>query len=145
MHSILKVALAICLVIAAVVGFKMVFGPILGRNGELAQVQTTTSVGCVNITHTLQVGSTDVTAEGQVSLLQRFLKERGFYTNIISGIFGEYTKAGVISFEKQYGQTPDGIVGATTAAKIKELSCTSSTTPTITSFKLYNADTDVGN
>lgn len=82
-------------------------------------VVTTTSTGQVlgasvfNFTTDLTIGSTgeDVTA------LQQFLTDEGFYTGPITGYFGVLTRGGVIRFQIVKGITPSvGYVGPKTRA-----------------------------
>lgn len=70
------------------------------------------------ITHTLAFQ-----AQGyEVSFLQQFLKDRGFFNYpTITGFFGPITKQAVMDFQKAYGLVVDGIVGPVTRAKIAEL------------------------
>ncbi|HHY83574.1 MAG TPA: hypothetical protein GX505_13000 [Clostridiales bacterium] len=75
------------------------------------------------ITTTLRKGSSG----SQVKELQKILKNWGYYNDKIDGKFGSNTYKAVISFQKDYGLDPDGVVGPKTRAKISEL--LSKTTP----------------
>ena len=58
----------------------------------------------------LRQGSTG----GEVKEVQRRLKNWGYYSGAVDGIFGSATKKAVISFQKKNGLTADGIVGKAT-------------------------------
>ncbi len=53
-----------------------------------------------------------------VRLLQTELKNLGFYTGTIDGMFGGGTESAVKSFQRSAGLTPDGIVGPKTWERI---------------------------
>ncbi|MEN9881483.1 MAG: putative peptidoglycan binding domain [Candidatus Parcubacteria bacterium] len=72
--------------------------------------------------------SKDSSTEGQVSLLQRFLKDEGFLgdTIAISGYYGSLTRNAVIAFQTAHGLVATGATGPLTRTKIQEVSCSSS-------------------
>ena len=55
---------------------------------------------------------------GEVKEVQRRLKQWGYYTGSVDGIFGSGTKKAVIAFQKKNGLTADGIVGKSTYAAL---------------------------
>lgn len=54
----------------------------------------------------------------EVSQIQSRLKQWGYYSGAIDGIFGTATRDAVIKFQKSNGLTPDGVVGSKTLASI---------------------------
>ncbi|MFZ5351650.1 MAG: peptidoglycan-binding domain-containing protein [Bacillota bacterium] len=50
----------------------------------------------------------------EVTKLQSFLKEQGFFDEEATGYFGEVTEAAVMAFQKEYSIEADGIVGPLT-------------------------------
>ncbi len=65
-------------------------------------------------TAVLRQGSTG----GEVKEVQRRLKQWGYYTGSVDGVFGAATKKAVIAFQKKNGLTADGIVGKSTYAAL---------------------------
>ncbi|MCA9362447.1 peptidoglycan-binding protein [Candidatus Kaiserbacteria bacterium] len=58
-------------------------------------------------THTLTLGSTDATTNGEVTRLQKLLVSEGVYASgIISGYFGNLTGTAVIALKTKYGISP---------------------------------------
>ncbi len=51
----------------------------------------------------------------QIRSVQTKLKNWGYYTGAVDGIYGSKTKSAVIKFQKKNGLTADGIVGSKTA------------------------------
>ena len=68
----------------------------------------------------MQQGSAAVVAWGsrgeQVRLIQQKLKNWGYFTGSVDGVFGRETYDAVIWFQRQNGLTVDGRVGSATAA-----------------------------
>lgn len=54
----------------------------------------------------------------EVRAVQTKLKELGFFSDKVDGIFGSKTKAAVIAFQKSRGLTADGIAGKKTLAAL---------------------------
>lgn len=50
----------------------------------------------------------------EVRSIQQALKDRGYYTGSVDGIFGTQTKNAVVKFQKDSGLTADGIAGVNT-------------------------------
>ena len=72
-----------------------------------------------------------------VTTIQTKLKNWGYYTGGVDGVFGSKTRTAVIYFQKKNGLTQDGIVGAKTAAAMGiQLSSSSSSS----SSSNYNSD-----
>ena len=57
-------------------------------------------------------------ATADTTEVQKRLKKWGYYTGAVDGINGPQTKAAVKKFQKKYGLTQDGKVGASTASKL---------------------------
>ena len=92
-----------------------------------------TSSTCIDLQYNLKYRMTDARTEGEVSLLQRFLRAEGYLKPGPSGFFGVYTEMAVKVFQAgsdivSYGSpatTGYGAVGPKTRAKIKEAICSS--------------------
>lgn len=69
---------------------------------------------CVSVNALSKMGSTG----GEVSEIQSILKQQGYYTGNVDGIYGTQTRNAVISFQKANGLTADGIAGEKTLAAL---------------------------
>ena len=72
----------------------------------------------------------------QTKTMQQKLKNWGYYTGAVDGIFGSKTRAAVISFQKKNGLTADGIVGPKTLAALGMSTSTSTTSKNVSSSDL---------
>ena len=57
-------------------------------------------------------------SEEEIRAVQKKLKNWGYYSGAVDGIYGEKTTAAVKYFQRKNGLTADGIVGARTAEKL---------------------------
>ena len=78
----------------------------VSRTGDAAD----TALGLVVDAAVLRQGSKG----SEVKEVQRRLKQWGYYSGAVDGIFGAGTKKAVIAFQKKNGLTADGIVGKST-------------------------------
>lgn len=82
------------------------------------------SPGCIYLTQSLIVGSTDATTNGEVSKLQQFLVVAGVYPEArITGYYGILTAQAVVRWQKAHGMdfvTTASGVGPMTRAKLRE-------------------------
>lgn len=77
----------------------------------------------------------DTTAN--IKKVQQRLKDLGYYKIKVDGIFGSGTRTAVRNFQRDYGLTVDGIVGARTEQALKITLTSSSSGGTVTSGDLY--------
>ena len=93
----------------------------------------------------LKLGSTGT----EVRNVQKKLKELGFLKGNVDGDFGEATEKAVKAFQKQYGLTVDGKVGANTLAKLATARATAkpavTATPKPTATPAYSQNTYLRN
>ena len=81
---------------------------------------------CVNINRNLKyrwwwVKYSDANTNGEVSILQDFLSNDGYYSSVPNGIFDLTTKTAVRKFQKANELYPDGSVGPITRLKLNAL------------------------
>lgn len=86
---------------AAAIGAK----PFAYADGETATAESAVCAAAV-----LRQGSRG----GEVKEVQRRLKQWGYYTGSVDGVFGAGTKKAVIAFQKKNGLKADGVVGKST-------------------------------
>lgn len=90
------------------------------------------STSCVDLTKDLYIGLSDSNTRGEVTLLQIFLKAKGYSSSLnVTGFFDADTQSAVQNFQSKNGivasgnpsTTGFGAVGASTRQKIKDISC----------------------
>lgn len=104
--AVLTVALASALGAAS--------APVVGlvKNAAAARATTeaTTDEASISTAAVLKNGSRG----NEVKEVQRRLKQWGYYTGAVDGVFGAGTRSAVVAFQKKNGLTADGVVGAAT-------------------------------
>jgi hypothetical protein len=84
---------------------------------------------CVELKNNLRLRDRDLQKNGEVSLLQDFLQEKGYLNSEATGFFGQMTLKAVQGYQRAQGLNPTGFVGELTRGKIKsESGCNSVTT-----------------
>ena len=78
---------------------------------------------CTQLTYNLHKGSTDYTTNGQVSQLQVFLGQAGYFPYQAVGVFGPITFSAVQNFQAAHGIPATGYVGPITRNAIAQISC----------------------
>lgn len=69
---------------------------------------------CVSVSGLSKMGSTGK----EVTDIQTVLKQKGYYTGSVDGIYGTRTRNAVIAYQKANGLSADGIVGKNTLASL---------------------------
>jgi hypothetical protein len=78
---------------------------------------------CTDMQYHLEYGATDVTTHGEVSELQYYLKEKGYFNAKVTGVFAEITEDALKRYQKDNDILVTGIAGKITRTKIKNLEC----------------------
>lgn len=79
---------------------------------------------CINLqTPVLRFRSNDVSTNGEVSLLQDFLIDKGYLTGSPTGFYGRLTVNAVKSYQREIGVSPTGNVGPLTKSFIQRETC----------------------
>ncbi len=90
---------------------------------------STVPAGCLSLTKTMSIGSTDAKTKGEVTKLQTFLQGQGFFTNTgTTGYFGTTTRAAVGAWQSAQGivfpgDDGYGVTGPKTRAAIIVRTC----------------------
>jgi len=92
-------------------------------------VLPTPKVTCLSLTRSMGVGARDTSTEGEVTALQMFLATKGYLASEPTGYFGSLTKKAVVDFQKAHDVDPLGLVGPSTRATLKKVSCVISAKP----------------
>ena len=76
-------------------------------------------VGLFNpYTYTTELSIETGLTTSQIRTVQQKLKNWGYYTGNVDGIYGPQTRSAVVWFQRNNGLDPDGIVGSKTAAAL---------------------------
>ena len=90
-------------------------GGAMKKPNAVQKVNAHKSNSMANHTTALTVGSRGE----RVKTAQTLLKQQGFYTASVNGVFDNKTRSAVIKFQKSKGLRADGIVGRQTLASLK--------------------------
>lgn len=109
--------------------------------GDVDTQQTST---CLDLkSDNLRYRTNDASTNNEVSDIQDFLIAKSLLKTEATGYFGLGTFAAVKQFQKMSGLNPTGYVGPLTKAKIKEQSCTMTTSASATLTPAGNLGDDV--
>ncbi len=104
--------------------FVFVFSFVLAPYLVKAQTEGSNTLECTDLQNNLKFSDRDVNKNGEVTILQKYLKSQGYLSIAPSGYFGTSTLKAVINFQKANNIKPAlGFVGSLTKSKIKDLSC----------------------
>lgn len=78
----------------------------------------------------------------EVRRVQQKLKQWGYFTGTVDGVFGQQTYDAVVRFQKKNGLTADGVVGSSTAAAMG-LSLGGSVAASASAGSSYSSDVDL--
>ncbi|MEK7106857.1 MAG: peptidoglycan-binding protein, partial [Patescibacteria group bacterium] len=116
---------------------------------QIPPTPSNTSSSCVSISNYLYLRDpaiTDRDSNGDVTLLQQFLRGRGYPTRV-SGAFDENTRDTLQDFQRDNRIAPEGVTGPITRGKIRALTCSGTATPStalITGYLYAAADEPFG-
>ena len=94
------------------------------QNNVATTQQNQTASSCTDLTYNLRyLKSKDSNTKGEVTKLQRFLRNEGYLKVPTTGNFGFATLTSLKEFQSNHGLTVNGIVDQKTKVKIKDISC----------------------
>lgn len=106
--------------------FVFLFGFLLSPSLTNAQTESGSSsaIACTDLKNNLRYSDRDNSKNGEVTLLQDFLRDESYLDSVSTGFLGNLTVKAVADFQKANNITPSvGFVGNLTRAKIKALTC----------------------
>ena len=89
-------------------------GTVASSGGSSGTVSSPSTSGVPSFTEFLSVGSEDA----EVSALQQYLTQKGFYDGPVTGFYGSATESAVKSYQAAHGITAAGYVGPSTRAAL---------------------------
>lgn len=116
---------------------------LLGVSASMMMLLTTLLTGNTYQTNALadtqivETNAVETLTTSETKTVQKKLKNWGYYTGSVDGIYGSKTKQAVRLFQKKNGLTVDGIVGKQTAKALGMTLGSSSSTSTSTNSDLY--------
>lgn len=102
------------------------FDYLTGEKCLRPSVEEYSGQSCFGLSHNLRQGDDDPKKNAEVSRIQQFLKEEGFFGfDRITGYFGPLTTAAVKKFQANYGVSDDnpGEIGPKTRERIEAVYC----------------------
>lgn len=78
---------------------------------------------CPDLKNNMRQGMKNANTNNEVTVLQNFLKTKGFLSATPNGVFGPATLKAVKSFQSSVGLASTGYVGVLTREKIKKMIC----------------------
>lgn len=116
---------------------------LLGVSASMMMLLTTLLTGntyqttALADTQIVEANAVETLTTSETKTVQKKLKNWGYYTGSVDGIYGSKTKQAVRLFQKKNGLTVDGIVGKQTAKALGMTLGSSSSTSTSTNSDLY--------
>jgi hypothetical protein len=83
----------------------------------------TSEVVCTNLKHTSVYGQTDRNTNDEVSHMQYYLKQKGYFHGNVTGLFDKATERSLIEFQRNNGIRGTGILDEKTRNIIRTSSC----------------------
>lgn len=92
---------------------------------SLTFAQSTTTNSCIQLAHDMGRYSTDARTDGEVSVLQQLLKDKGYFPQDqeVTGIMGPITRQAIRDFQSANGLPVTAYVGALTRGTIQLQTC----------------------
>ncbi len=101
----------------------LLFVPAFVSAATTTKATSTPLLDCINLTETITYGSTDARYKNQVSLVQKFLIQRGFLAGTPTGTFNSASISALKKYQAKSRIADLGITDAKTRDRIKKDTC----------------------